>query len=212
MNVLELDLHRRAGVQLKRELAEKVLVGGFVINHFGGDFAIDAQGDVRSDRGDVVFVPTIDIDLVFECCGIRDLLGVTFAVLRDHELDHHLPRQIRVAPLLDGAGELALVAVADLVDVPPDHLIDEALVPGSQDDGIPADASDAAGGLGLPLVGRLSTVAALLLRAQAAASDLRALGADQAADAAVDVAVERRGAEDPVQLLPRRRGLRISRL
>ena len=140
-----------------------------------------------------------------------DVRGRDPAVAVDDELHRHLALDVG-AP-----GELPLVAIPDLVHVPLDHRVDQALVEGTQDHRVSADAAESArtlrtegaaahsvaadaaatplGTQALQAISRAASPEARAPRSEATSTHLGALGPNEAPDATGHVSVQVTDAE-----------------
>ena len=81
-DVLELHLHRRAGVQLQGQDAAGGPLVGLVVDDLGRHLAVDLVDQVIALGDDLVFVPVFLLDVRLQRLGVGHLLGVFLAVAR----------------------------------------------------------------------------------------------------------------------------------
>src|SRR5690606_32718418 len=90
-DVLHLDGHRRALVNLQGQHAAFRRAGGVVIDHIDRDPAVDDVGEAVADREDAVLVPVLGLDPGLDVLGLadgRDHLHAMAAVLGGHHAGH----------------------------------------------------------------------------------------------------------------------------
>ncbi len=84
LDVLELDHHWRAGVQLQRQNTGHITLGFVVVDDLSGDLAVDFQNDLVAVGDDMIFVPVILFDIVHQGISIAERAFGHLAVGADY--------------------------------------------------------------------------------------------------------------------------------